>query len=166
MMPRARQSNSSVLRRHNLADRLLVSCLPAMHPCASCVRFNQACLTSPTAERCEQCVRFHRSCDLAPPYTELDRLDKKEDDLSQQILEAEARVRRLRRERQRVHLQQRQLVKQEEQNVEEKEWDELLSEDLPTSFGEALVGITSPTGASPASWGSLDRTPPAFFGSA
>ena len=91
------------------------------------------------------------------------RLDKKEDDLSQQILEAEARVRRLRRERQRVHLQQRQLVKQEEQNVEEKEWDELLSEDLPTSFGEALVGITSPTGASQASWGSLDRTPPSFL---
>jgi hypothetical protein len=62
-----------------------------MRPCASCTSQGVLCVLSSLDERCEQCYRYQRQCDLASPWAEDDRLEKKEKELREQALEAERR---------------------------------------------------------------------------
>jgi hypothetical protein len=117
-MPR---SSTSTQRRYRFADKILAFGILAMRPCSHCVSQNTLCVVSPDSEGCEQCIRFHRPCELASPIADLERIHKKEDDISQQIIEEEAKLRRLRKERRRLRKQLRSLGEREEQNIRDLE---------------------------------------------
>jgi hypothetical protein len=95
-MPARKHLSSSTLRRHKVADRILRRGVITMRPCASCTSQGVLCVLSSLDERCEQCYRYQRQCDLASPWDEDDRLEKKEKELREQALEAERQEEELR----------------------------------------------------------------------
>jgi hypothetical protein len=54
---------------------------------------------SSDSEHCFTCMRASRFCELAPPYQKIERLDKVKDKLIQEIMKAEAKLLRLRKQR-------------------------------------------------------------------
>jgi hypothetical protein len=139
-----------------------------MRPCSSCVSFWVACILSSVDERCEQCCRFNRSCELAAPWKEAERILKKKEDVERQIIEAEAKALRLRKQKRQLQKKLRELGDREERNIQDLELDELMG-DLPQASPPGLVsssqGLTSPTGLSQVSFGSFGRTSPVPTGS-
>jgi hypothetical protein len=77
-MPARNRTSSSTLRRHQKADRILSEGFFSIRPYTSYTSQGLLCVLSPRDERCEQCYRFRRQCDLASPWAENDRLERKE----------------------------------------------------------------------------------------
>ena len=160
---------SSSQRRHRFADRLLAKGTLATHPCSSCNSFNVSCTTSNLSDRCEQCSRYNRSCELAAPDTELDRLEKKDQELDEEILqlnkqafEASAKVLRLKKQKQLIRQRMRALVDREARNIAELEIDELMAEVADSLESPDLTGFS---GFSQVSWDDLGRISPVPSGS-
>jgi hypothetical protein len=86
-------------RRHRLFNRISFLDLPVMRPCDFCVLRQILYIMSSDSEHYSTCVRVGRSCELAPSYQEIKRLDKVEDKLIQEMVEAEAKLFRLRKQR-------------------------------------------------------------------
>jgi hypothetical protein len=99
-----------------------------MRPCTSCTSQGVLCVLSPRDERCEQCYRFNRRCDLASPWAEDDRLQRKEEELREQRLEAEMKAARLRKQERQLQKKRKALWEREKQNVAELEVDEAAAE--------------------------------------
>jgi hypothetical protein len=141
-----------------------------MRPCSACVSRGLTCVVSQLDERCEQCYRNQRSCELAQPWDEFNRVLKKKKELDKQILAAEAKAIRLRKQRRLLQKKIKSLGNREAQNILDLEADEALDEaltDLPVL--EPTQASTprpqSPSGFSQVSFGSLDRTSPVPTGS-
>jgi septal ring factor EnvC (AmiA/AmiB activator) len=172
-MGRDYHSVSSTQRRHLWADRILAAGSLTMRPCEACLRARHPCTTSPQSDRCEQCIRFSRRCDLAPPWDEADALLRKVDKLDEeivaahkQIVEAEAKVLRLRQQKRLVQKRLRALGDREAKNIEELEAEEASA--AAQTGSEVQPGSPSGeshTGFSQFSWGDLDRMSPVPFGS-
>ena len=94
---------------------------------------------SSDSEHCSTCVRAGRSCELAPPYQEMERLDKVEDKLAQEMMEAEAKLLRLRKQRRLLQKKRRALGARELQNVEELEIDEMMTEGVEIFEGDGQL---------------------------
>lgn len=154
--------NNSTQRRRNLANKILSLGFLTMRPCSSCVRLSVPCFTSPAHESCEQCLRANRSCDLAAPLAEIDRVLQKAEKLQTEALEAEAKAHRLRKQRRSLLKKARELGAREEKNIEELEVDEMMAVGVPEAQPER---VTSPTGLSQVSFGSLYRNSPVPAGS-
>jgi hypothetical protein len=122
---------------------------------------------SPRDERCEQCYRFNRRCDLASPWAEDDRLQRKEEELREQRLEAEMKAARLRKQERQLQKKRKALWEREKQNVDELEADEAAAEAVARSTPPAGLPepAPSPTGFSQVSFGSFGRTSPVPTGS-
>jgi hypothetical protein len=88
---------------------------------------------------------------------------KKKDDLDRQIIEAESKALRLRKQKRALQKKLRGLGDREEQNIRDLELDEMLAE-IPV--GEQPETATSPTGFSQVSFGSFGRISPVPSGNA
>jgi hypothetical protein len=157
-MPR-RYFVSSTSRRHRQADRIQAAGFLAMRPCSHCVAAHHFCVLSELSEKCEQCHRFGRPYDLAPPWSEVDRLLEKRDKLHEQAREAEVKALRLRKQARALLKKARALGDRESKNIEEIEADEALA-DLPVlePSQASIPRPRSPSGFFQVSFGSLGRT--------
>ena|ERR1700722_8380053 len=165
IMPRAAASCTSFLRRQRRADLILRIGHFAMRACSFCTSRNALCIISPGAEHCEQCTRANRRCELAAPTAEMERLADKDEKLSKEVLELEAKALRLRRERRRVRQKMRVLGAREEQNILDLEADEAAADvAVPPVSRDSPGEPISPTGLSQVSFGSFGRTSPVPVG--
>jgi hypothetical protein len=135
-----------------------------MRACSYCVSRSALCVLSPGSEHCEQCVRSNRRCELAAPVVEMERLADRDEKLSKEVLELEAKALRLRRERRKVRQKMRALGAREEQNILDLEADEAAGE-VVACLASPSREVTSPTGLSQVSFGSFGRTSPVPSGS-
>jgi hypothetical protein len=127
-MPARKRLSTSSFRRHSIADHLLSTRSITIRPCTSCTSQGVLCVLSPRDERCEQCYRFNRRCDLASPWAEDDRFQRKEEELREQRLEAEIKAARLRKQERQLQKKRKALWEREKQNVDELEADEAAAE--------------------------------------
>jgi hypothetical protein len=156
----SRHLRSSTVRRVLRSERIASSGFITMRPCDFCTSRGVLCIVSDESEHCAQCLRSNRQCELAPPYRELERLDKVEERLMKEIAEADAKSLRLRKQRRLVQKKRQALSAREDQNIRELEIDELLSE-VPA---EEPLAPSSPSFSElldPALLGSSGRSPSA-----
>jgi hypothetical protein len=139
-MPKLISKKSSTARRHTKADDILAAGSPVMRPCGRCSSEGVLCVVSDISDSCERCHRFKRQCDLAPPSAEIAKISKKANELDEQILEAEARSLRLRKQRRLLTKKLRELGDRETQNIAELEKDE---EELERGEANAIAKSVS-----------------------
>jgi hypothetical protein len=120
----------STVRRSRKADSLLRASFLAMRPCSSCVSRGLTCSVTDASDSCVECYRSHRRCELASPIAEVKRLASQKAKLEEQILEAEAKALRLRRQKRAIQKKMRSLGDREEQNIQELELNKMLAKSL------------------------------------
>jgi hypothetical protein len=120
-----------------------------MRPCSFCTSRGALCVMSDDSEHCEQCVRSNRCCELAPPYVEMERLQRQQKDFFAKATQAKteaaaalARANRYSKQRRLALRRLKELGQREDQNILELEIDEMITEGLPDPL-DGFEGVVS-----------------------
>ena len=82
------------------------------------------CVVTKESDRCVRCNEKNQKCDLAPPGKEYEKAQGRVDSLTDEILLAEAKVARLRKQRRQELRKLKEMGDQESRNILELEEDE------------------------------------------
>ena len=95
-----------------------------MRPCTLCSKSNKQCLVGADSDRCSNCVSGGRKCDLVVSPMEMRRVERRRNEIWQELSETLAKASRLQKQFEAVEKEKRKLVERELQNIEELEEDE------------------------------------------
>ncbi len=123
-MPKNTKLSSSTKRRHATADHIALIGTERMRKCTRCAVDGAPCIVSELSDSCERCYRTHRSCELSAPWSEVQKVLAQSDKLDEQILESQAKILRLRKQKRALVKKLKELGAREEQNVFGLEQDE------------------------------------------